>query len=130
MGSRAQARGPVQDSPALIQDTREKYGTLESASLDKGFQSPENQADLQKIAELVVMPKKGKLASEDIERETDPEFVRLRRKHSAVESAINALECHGFGRCPDHGIDGFSRYVALAVLRATCCDRCMGANRE
>ena len=37
-------------------------------------------------------------------------FVR-----SAVESAINALEVHGLDRCPDHGVDGFKRYVALAV---------------
>ena len=45
-----------------------------------------------------------------------PEFRHLRRRHSAVESAINALEAHGFDRCPDHGIDGFKRYVALAVV--------------
>jgi len=33
-----------------------------------------------------------------------------------VESAINALEVHGLNRCPDHGINGFRRYVALAVV--------------
>ena len=43
-------------------------------------------------------------------------FVKARRAHSAVESAINALEVHGLDRCPDHGIDGFKRYVALAVV--------------
>lgn len=106
----------VESAVWLVQDTQDKYGTLESASLDKGFHSSENQKDLQKIVELVVMPKKGKLSSADIEREIDPEFVRLRKKHSAVESAINALECHGLDRCLDHGIDGFKRYVALAVL--------------
>ena len=36
--------------------------------------------------------------------------------HSAVESAINALEVHGLDKCPDHGIDGFKRYVALSVV--------------
>ena len=35
---------------------------------------------------------------------------------TAVESAINALEAHGLDRCPDHGIDGFKRYIALAVF--------------
>ena len=39
-----------------------------------------------------------------------------RRKHSAVESSINALVNHGLDRCPDHGLDGFKRYVGLAVL--------------
>lgn len=48
--------------------------------------------------------------------EADPDFIRLRRRHSAVESAINALESHGLDRCPDHGLDGFKRYVALAVV--------------
>ena len=33
-----------------------------------------------------------------------------------MESAINALEVHGLDQCPDHGIDGFKRYVALAVV--------------
>ncbi|MEA1866937.1 MAG: ISNCY family transposase, partial [Thermodesulfobacteriota bacterium] len=44
------------------------------------------------------------------------EFIQARRKHSAVESSINALENHGLDRCLDHGINGFKRYVALAVV--------------
>jgi len=40
----------------------------------------------------------------------------MKRRHSAVESAINALENHGLDRCPDQGIFGFKRYVGLAVL--------------
>lgn len=43
-------------------------------------------------------------------------FTQARRAHSAVESAINALEVHGLDKCPDHGIDGFKRYVALAIV--------------
>ena len=44
------------------------------------------------------------------------DFVKARRQHSAVESAINALEVHGLDYCPDHGLHGFQRYVALAVV--------------
>ena len=33
-----------------------------------------------------------------------------------MESAINALEVHGLDICPDEGIEGFKRYVALAVV--------------
>lgn len=33
-----------------------------------------------------------------------------------MESAINGLEHFGLDLCPDHGILGFKRYVALAVL--------------
>ena len=49
-------------------------------------------------------------------RENTPAFIEARRKHSAVESAINGLESFGLDLCPDHGISGFKRYVALAVL--------------
>ena len=64
----------------------------------------------------MVLPKKGKCSAADIKRESTPDFIRLRKQHAAVESAINALECHGLDRCLDHGIRGFKRYVALAVL--------------
>lgn len=106
----------VEAAVPLIEETQRKYETLDSASFDKGFHSAENQMDLAKIVKLVVLPKKGKWSAADMARESDPEFVSLRKKHAAVESAINALECHGLDRCLDHGIAGFKRYVALAVL--------------
>jgi len=106
----------VEAAVPLIEDTQKKYGTLHSASFDTGFHSPENQTDLKRIVKLLVLPKKGKSSVEDIERESAPDFIRLRKQHAAVESAINALECHGLDRCLDHGIGGFKRYVALAVL--------------
>ncbi len=43
-------------------------------------------------------------------------FLKARRQHSAVESVINALEVHGLDDCPDHGIQGFKIYVALAIV--------------
>ena len=64
----------------------------------------------------MVLPKKGRLSKADIERESEPEFVKLRKQHSAVESAINALEVHGLDKCPDHGLRGFKRYIAMAVV--------------
>ena len=44
------------------------------------------------------------------------QFIKVRRAHSVVASAINTVEVHGLDVCPDDGIDGFKRYVALAVL--------------
>ena len=64
----------------------------------------------------MVLPRKGRLSKADQARESEPEFQYLRKQHSAVESAINALEVHGLDKCPDHGIDGFKCYVALAVV--------------
>jgi IS5 family transposase len=85
-------------------------------SFDKGFHSPSNRSCLEARLDLVALPKKGRHSAADDARETAPEFVQARHKHSAVESAINGLEHFGLDLCPDHGIVGFKRYVALAVL--------------
>lgn len=100
----------------IIEETRQRYGILKSISMDKGFHSKNNQIKLKDHAELVVLPKKGKLSVAEQARQSEPEFVHLRHQHSAVESAINALESHGLDLCRDHGIQGFKRYVALAVV--------------
>ena len=74
------------------------------------------KTELKELLDLVVLPKKGRLSEADKIHEYSPEFVQLRRQHSAVESAINALGVHGLDKCPDHGMEGFKRYVALAVV--------------
>jgi len=100
----------------LVEDLAARFPTLSSVSFDKGFHSPANQQHLAEIIDLPVLPKKGKCSPAEHQREHHPDFQFLRRRHSAVESAINALEAHGLDRCPDHGIDGFKRYAALAVV--------------
>jgi len=100
----------------LVEETKARFPAVNSASMDKGFHSPANQAGLAQVVDLPVVPKKGKRSASERERESTPEFIRLRRRHSGVESAINALEVHGLDICRDHGIDGFKRYVALAVV--------------
>ena len=100
----------------VTQAAKHRFPTLTSISFDKGFHSPVNQAELAKLVDQVVLPRKGRLSEAAKRHESEPEFARLRRQHAAVESAINALEQHGLDRCPDQGIDGFKRYVALAVL--------------
>ena len=101
---------------SIVEESKQRFGTLHSISMDKGFHTKDNQLKLKALAEVVVLPKKGGLSAADRARESDAEFVRLRQQHSAVESAINALEQHGLDLCRDHGIVGFKRYVALAVV--------------
>ena len=100
----------------FVRDSQTRFPMLRIVSMDKGFHSPENQTELRKLLDRAILPKKGRLSQSDQAREQDPEFIRFRRQHSAVESAINALEAHGLDKCPDDGIDGFKRYVALAVV--------------
>ena len=100
----------------MVEESKKKFSFLAACSFDKGFHSPANQKDLQEHLDNVILPRKGRLSLKDKEKEYSPEFIKARHQHSAVESAINALEVHGLDRCPDHGIHGFKRYVALAVL--------------
>lgn len=101
---------------AMVTEAKRKFAALNSCSFDKGFHSPKNQKELQNLLDHVVLPRKGKLSLKAKEIEHSEDFIEARYKHSAVESAINALENHALDRCPDHGIIGFKRYVALAVL--------------
>jgi hypothetical protein len=101
---------------AMAQGAKDRFENLVGCSFDRGFYSPENKRQLANILDYVVLPKKGRLSAKDKEVEQSEEFIEYRRKHSAVESCINALENHGLDRCLDHGLHGFKRYVALSVL--------------
>lgn len=100
----------------MVFTAKKKFPQLSGCSFDKGFHSPANQTKLPGIIDKVALPRKGRLSEKTKAIEHAAEFVQARRKHSAVESAINALENHALDRCPDHGLFGFKRYVALAVL--------------
>jgi len=99
----------------MVKEAKKRFTHLNGCSFDKGYYSPDNRTELNKLLDSVTLPKKGKLSAADKEIEYSEEFIRERKKHPAIESAINALENHGLDTCPDHGKDGFERYVALAV---------------
>ena len=100
----------------LIEQTQRRFADLKTCSFDKGFHSPSNQVELAKRLDVVALPSKGRPAKKVREREQSAEFRQAHSKHAAVESAINALQVHGLDGCPDHGIEGFNRYVSLAIL--------------
>ena len=99
----------------MVKEAKKRFTHLNGCSFDKGYYTPDNRTELKKLLDSVTLPKKGKLSAADKEIEYSEEFIRERKKHPAIESAINALENHGLDTCPDHGKDGFERYVALAV---------------
>jgi hypothetical protein len=101
---------------SFIKVTKERFPQLSSCSFDKNFYTPVNRKQLDKILDLVVLPKKGRRTEEERLFESSDDFVQQRKQHPAVESGINALENHGLDRCLDHGLRGFERYVALAVV--------------
>lgn len=91
--------------------------TIDSLSTDKAFYSKVNfNCCVAAGIKNTIMPKKGKCNKEEYAREHDATFVKLRNKHSAVESNINMLEHHGLNRCMDKGKPNFERYVSLSVV--------------
>jgi hypothetical protein len=101
-----------------------KYKNIGSWSYDRGYWNADNKAILQLEVQEVIMPKKGKCNAKEREDENRPLFKKLRNKHSAVESNINALGHRGLDRCPDRGYEHFKRYVGLAVCACNLC--CIG----
>lgn len=91
-------------------------GQIASMSFDKGFTRKEDRELLELFIPQVIMPKRGRKNAEEAEAESAKKFVALRKAHSAVESAINALEHHGLNRCLDVGLDGYTRYLGYGVL--------------
>jgi len=100
----------------ITSETQTRYPDFNGCSYDKGFHSPENQIVLAQKLTHLVLPKKGRCNKAEKEHESSEAFRDTKRKHSAVESGINALEVHGLDKCPDHGITGFKRYVAFAIV--------------
>jgi hypothetical protein len=101
---------------SMVTDAQVNFPKLKTCSFDKGFHSPDNQKNLRNILNFVVLPKKGRCNKEEYEHENSEDFKSLRKQHSAVESAINALNVHGLKKCPDNGIYGFERYIAVGIL--------------
>lgn len=97
--------------------TRFKEGyRLESISFDRGYYSSPGEKSLKKIFDRVVMPKPGKKTESRCLEESENQFTKLRRAHSAVESNINELEQSGADKVRDKGLSGFKKYVGWSVL--------------
>ncbi len=101
---------------SIVFDAKQKFKDIKSCSFDKGFHSPMNQKKLGELLDTVILPFKGKLSEKRKAIEYSEEFLEARKKHSAVESSISALQNHGLKKCPDHGIHGFKRYISMGML--------------
>ncbi len=102
----------------VMKNLQERYNNrIKAASFDKGYWTPKNLSELSEIVETACLPKKGKRSKSDTERESSEEFVKMRKWHPGVESAIHALGSgNGLILCRDKGENAYERYVALAVI--------------
>ena len=101
----------------IITKLKESFPNIYSASFDRGYYSPANKRELNSIVSKLILPKKGKVSQKDRDKiQRDHEYRKLRKKHSAVESNINALEHHALDHCPDRSIESFKKYVSMSIL--------------
>ena len=111
----------AQDADVIVDETRKAQqkhrGAIETASLDRGFYSPENEAALSDIVELACVPPRHPSQYAECMEQASIEFRQARMRHSGVESAIGGLQRgNGMKRCRDRSEIGFERYLGLAVL--------------
>ena len=102
----------------IIEQCQERHPELRGCSFDRGFWIPANYVRLEGMLDTVALPKKGRLNAEERMRQADPEFVKARRQHPVIESAINGLGKRGLDRVRSRGSEGFARTVALAIVAA------------
>ena len=100
----------------FLKSTQELLPKINSVSYDRGFWSKANLEAIKKLVAYVGMRKKGKLSKDDKERQNSENYNIAKKKHSAIESAINALQQHGCDFCPDYSQDSFERYTSTAIV--------------
>ena len=102
----------------VLEELQERFkGTLEAASFDKGFYTPENLNKAGEHCNLVVIPRKGRLSAQAHAEQSEKDYVRYRHWRSGIESLISAMvRSNGLGRCPDKGYRGYCKYVSACVL--------------
>jgi hypothetical protein len=104
----------IPEFKTLRQRLRRRIG---SASFDRGFHSPDNQAQLAKLVAHPCLPTLGVKQAAEQEAQASIQFRQARRKHSGIESAIGALQSgNALAKCRDHSQVGYARYIGLGIL--------------
>ena len=109
------------DKNVAVRETKslqhEFNNSVKRLSFDRGFHSPENQAELSTLVDHLCLPKPGAKQSVVQLADANADFLSAQQNHPGVESAIGALQSgNALKRCRDHSEIGFERYMQLAIL--------------
>jgi len=99
----------------------EQFGQApEIASGDRGLYSASNEAEaIQMGVKQVILPKPGYRSKERKQYEAQDWFQEGRNWHAGVEGRISVLKrSHALGRCLNHGLTGFTRWIGWGVISA------------
>ena len=101
----------------LVRTLVKEFPKLKRVSFDRGFHCPDNQTEITKILPDVCLPNSVSKALAKQESTASVSWTWQRRHHSGIESAIGNLQDNrGYGRCPDKGREGYTRFLQAAVL--------------
>jgi IS5 family transposase len=109
------------DADVIVEQMREAQkqhqSAIKTASVDRGFYSPENEEQLKSIVEEPCLAPRHPQQYAERLANGSVEFHRLRQRHPGIESAIGALQSgNGLKRSRDRSEVGFERYLGLAIL--------------
>ncbi len=104
--------------PALDYHLAQFEKPPDQMSGDRGMWSPDNEAYAQQQGvKHPVLPKAGYKSQARKHHERQAWFQRGRRFHAGIEGRIHVCKHkYGLERCPDHGRDGFERYVGWGII--------------
>lgn len=106
--------------PALREHQRLFHHAPHVLAGDRGFFSPANkrcarQAGVKQFA----IPQTGRLTTQQRQREKQPWFKQGQRFRNGIEGRISVVgRTVQLTRCPNHGLDGFERWVGWGVIVA------------
>ena len=111
----------AQDAEVIVDQTRRAQkihqGEIKELSVDRGFYSPENEAELSRLVGNACVPPKHPTQYAEYMNTASVQFHRARQRHPGIESAIGALQSgNGLKRCRDRSELGLERYLGLAIL--------------
>jgi IS5 family transposase len=111
--------GDSEQWQASIERHIEQFGKPpRQASADRGVYSADNERyATQHGVKRVILPKPGAKSRQRQQHEQQTWFRRGRRWHAGVEGRISVTKRkHGLDRCPNHGQDGFARWVGWGII--------------
>jgi IS5 family transposase len=100
---------------------RDQFGhSPELASGDRGLYSASNETEaIQMGVKQVILPKPGYRSKKRKRYEAQSWFQEGRNWHAGVEGRISVLKrSHALGRCLNHGLTGFERWIGWGVISA------------
>jgi IS5 family transposase len=106
--------------PALREHRRLFHHAPQVLAGDRGFFSPDNKRQARQMGvKQFAVPQTGRLTKQQRQREKQPWFKQGQRFRNGIEGRISVVRrTVQLTRCPNHGLDGFERWIGWGIIVA------------